>query len=162
MKNEKIKIEPALTSADKRPKSTTEKELTYHLVTPPEYIVQRDRLPPGLLAFLTRYVAEDYEKKQTSLYLSEDGRCGFGLNPDGELISVFSLEKGRGKALVKAAVAHGAKYLSCLGQKLQILYGDAGFQVMREYPWDDAYAPESWDYSRFDTPNCYEMEMSRK
>lgn len=162
MKNEKMKIDSASAAVDGRLKSKAEKEPKYCIVAPKEFIARRDQLPLSLLAFLTKYKSSDYKKMRTRLYLSEDNRCGFGLNPDGGLISVFSLEKERGPALVKEALARGAKFLSCVGEKLRELYGDAGFRVMKEEPWNENCAPEYWDYDRFGTPNYYEMELSQK
>ncbi len=101
-------------------------------------------------------------KMQTKLFLSDDNRCGFGLNSDGQLISVFSLEKERGPLLVQEALARGARYLNCMGKKLCELYGDAGFEIIKEESWNEEYAPKHWDYDRFGTPNYYEMELKKE
>ena len=97
--------------------SSVEKELKFKL---------------SLRAFLTPYKKENYAEMETKLYLSEDNRCGFGLNPDGGLISVFSLEKEKGPLLVQEVLSRGAKYLSCLGEKLQELYREGGFIVTKQ------------------------------
>jgi len=126
--------------------SSVEKELKFKL---------------SLRAFLTPYKKENYAEMETKLYLSEDNRCGFGLNPDGGLISVFSLEKEKGPLLVQEVLSRGAKYLSCLGEKLQELYREGGFIVTKQEDWNEDHAPEHWDYERFGTPNYYEMKLEK-
>ncbi|OGF34459.1 hypothetical protein A2482_02120 [Candidatus Falkowbacteria bacterium RIFOXYC2_FULL_48_21] len=160
MKNEKIKFDKA--TERKTPRAERAREFQYREVLPDDFIKQRDQLPLSLLAFLTPHTAEDYRKQKTTLFLSEDNHCGFGLTPDGNLISVFSLEKERGPALVKEALARGAKSLSCVGQKLRELYEEAGFQVKKEEAWNQNYAPEYWDYDRFGTPDYYEMKLLKE
>lgn len=125
---------------------------------PDEFVRQRDQLKPYLLPFLDLYSEEDYKKMETKLFLSDDKLAGFGINPDGTLISVFSLEKGRGQDLVREAVGRGARSLGCLGNKLRELYGGGGFRVKNDEPWNEAFAPRNWCYERFGTPNYYEME----
>jgi len=141
--------------------SNVEKELKFREISPEEFIAQRDKLPLSLRAFLTPHKKGDYVEMETALYLSEDNKCGFGLNPDGALISVFSLEKEMGPFLVQKALSCGAKYLSCLGEKLKELYEEANFIVTKEDDWNQDYAPEHWDYERFGTPNYYEMELKK-
>lgn len=87
-----------------------------------EFILARDKLQPDLFAFLTPHTAEDYKNKSTRLFLSHDTKSGFGINQDGELISVFSLERERGKVLVREARKQGATYLSCMGEHLLKMY----------------------------------------
>lgn len=128
--------------------------------TPTDFVLARDKLTPELKAFLTPYSPDEYLGKETSLYLSPNQKSGFGVNPDGELISVFSLEKGRGPSLAKQAVLHGAKRLDCIGPKLVSLYKTVGFRVVDQIPWDDKYAPPNWNYDRFGTPDIYIMERT--
>jgi len=96
---------------------------------------------------------------QTTLYLARDKNSGFGINPDGTLISVFSLYKKRGPNLVGAAVQRGAKRVECLGEKLRGLYENAGFEIMLSAPWNENLAPPNWNYNQFGQPNYYELEM---
>jgi hypothetical protein len=93
-------------------------------VSSSEFILQRDLLEASLFVFLTPHTEEYYAKKNTKLYLSEERTSGFGINPDGELISVFSLHKAMGEVLVKKALEEGAQYLSCMGDKLLDIYSN--------------------------------------
>jgi len=139
-----------------------EQKNSFSEVTPTEFIKMRDRLDPSLMAFLTPHKEEDYSVKNTKLFLSKDFKSGFGINPDGELISVFSLEKSRGNILVKKAVESGAQYLNCMGDKLLELYQSFGFSPVEITKWDNTYAPPSWNYERFGTPNIYTMKLLKK
>lgn len=136
-----------------------EKPFNFREVRPDEFIEKRDLLLPDLQAFLTIYKAWDYQKLRTRLYLSIDNHCGFGINPDGQLISVFSLKRERGRMLVYEAVSMGGKYLSCLGEKLRELYSEAGFKVTNESEWNEDYAPPGWNKEKFGTPKYYEMKL---
>lgn len=69
-------------------------------------------------------------------FLAEDTQSGYAVSDDGELTGVFSLPKGRGKDLVRAAVESGARRLDCFDGYLPKLYGQHGFvEVRREANW---------------------------
>ena len=132
---------------------------TFCIVGTGEFIRFRDMLHSDLFAFLTAHTLEDYSNKETRLFLSQDFKSGFGINPDGELISVFALEKGRGKILVKEAREQGALYLCCMGDHLLKLYSEFGFSPVNILKWDNTFAPKNWNYERFGEPNLYEMRL---
>lgn len=124
-----------------------------------DFIGCRDKLHSDLFAFLTPHTKLDYEAKGTRLFLSQDLCSGFGVNPDGELISVFALEKQRGRILVAEARKQGAKYLSCMGDHLFELYSQFDFGKTEVLKWDNQFAPKNWNYERFGNPNIYEMRL---
>lgn len=64
-----------------------------------------------------------------SCYLSEDNLSGYAIELDGQLVSVFSLVRGRGKSLVASAIDNGAISLECYEAPLK-LYESAGFVVV--------------------------------
>lgn len=69
-------------------------------------------------------------------YLTEDGQSGYAIRPDGELVLLFSLLKGRGRILVASAVANGATHLDCFDGYLPGLYARHGFtETSREANW---------------------------
>lgn len=72
-------------------------------------------------------------------YLSGLKLCGFAVGDDGELRSLFSIERGKGEALVKAAVSKGATWLTCFDNGYLVeLYMRCGFDVVtREKNWFD-------------------------
>jgi hypothetical protein len=124
-----------------------------------DFIFYRDKLNSDLFAFLTPHTEQDYENKGTKLFLSDDFLSGFGINPDGELISVFALERERGKILVAEAMKNGATYLSCMGDHLLEMYSEFGFSPVEILEWNNQFAPKNWNYDRFGTPNIYEMKL---
>lgn len=70
-------------------------------------------------------------------YMSTDGLSGFAILADGELTNVWSLERGRGDAIVAAAVRRGATHLDCFAGHLSTLYARHGFVTYRsESNWD--------------------------
>ncbi|MFZ2206083.1 MAG: hypothetical protein WAV29_01320 [Microgenomates group bacterium] len=131
----------------------------FNSVSAEEFIKQRDMLESDLFAFLTPHTGIDYCDKNTRLFLSEDSQSGFGINPDGELISVFALERSRGKILVAEAKKQGAKYLSCMGDHLLKMYSEFDFSPVEILKWDNQFAPKNWNYERFGTPNIYDMKL---
>lgn len=69
-------------------------------------------------------------------FTTDDGASGFGIDRDGTLIGVFSTVKGRGDALVAAAIENGATNLDCFDGYLPSLYARHGFrEVRREANW---------------------------
>ena len=135
---------------------------TFQSVSSLEFIATRNMLDQDLFAFLTPHTEDDYENKGTKLFLSEDKKSGFGINQDGELISVFSLERQRGKILVAEARKQGARYLSCTGDHLFELYSGFDFSPTEVLKWDNQFAPKNWNHERFGTPNIYEMRLVNK
>lgn len=110
--------------------------------------VARQHLGAEGAANLTDYLPSDYTEMRC--FLSEDSRSGFVVKDSGELVNVFSLVKGRGDALVRAAIAEGATSLDCYDGHLPRLYGRNGFVETGRVAWDDAYAPEGWTFGRPD------------
>lgn len=95
---------------------------------------------------LTFYTANEYRKMGTALYLLPDQKSGCGINPDGELISVFSCAsvkgQGRGNILVTHAIAHGADHLDVIGEFLREFYEKHGFREVRREPNFTAGEPD--------------------
>lgn len=77
---------------------------------------------------------EDVTAQEAAYYLSQDVRSGFVVRHSGELVGVFSLERGRGNALVDAAVKAGADTLDCFDGYLPTLYARHGFVVTEQVP----------------------------
>jgi len=114
-------------------------------------------LKPSLAKMVSTYEVGEYSKMKTKIRLTEDGKSGYGVNPDGELISVFSSVKGRGRGLVMDAIKNGANHLDCFDGHLPKLYGSVGFKETGRMKWDDQYAPDGWDYKKFGRPDVILM-----
>lgn len=70
---------------------------------------------------------EDPELYRADYFLSLDGRSGFAVTSSDRLVYLFSLEPGRGDALVARAVRAGATALDCFDGRLVDLYSRHGF-----------------------------------
>lgn len=80
-----------------------------------------------------------------AFYLTDDLQSGFGVNTDGELFGVFSLERGRGDALVRTAIKLGATRLDCFEGYLSALYARHGFVEYDRRPnWTEGGPDVVW------------------
>lgn len=71
-----------------------------------------------------------------STWTPERGVCGFVIRADGELTNVFSVGKGNGDDIMRAAIARGARHLDCFDGYLPTFYGRHGFaETRREDNW---------------------------
>lgn len=102
-----------------------------------------------------------YLNNKTSLFYSEDGKCGAAVTEEGELVSVFK-KYGSGadidEVLEKACKV--AKKLDCFssgGEKLVKLYQKYGFKEVKRIPFNPEYAPANWPYERLGSPDVVEM-----
>lgn len=123
------------------------------------FIASRESLPPHLHGFLVPYTRDEYMERGARLFLTADGRGGVALL-NGELGSLFSLPGAHyGDHLVEFAVEQGARKLSCYDTrgKLPSLYGRHGFKETLRAPWNDEYAPKTWNYAVWGRPDYVEM-----
>lgn len=60
-------------------------------------------------------------------FLGTGGMLGFVIKQGGELVAVFSLVKGMGDSIMKAAIANGATHLDCFEGYLTEFYKRHGF-----------------------------------
>jgi GNAT superfamily N-acetyltransferase len=82
------------------------------------------------------YSPEEYASSKT--FLSKDKNSGYALKPDGELMSVFSGEKGRGDHLMNSAIKNGAMHLDAFDGYLPKFYSRHGFKEhKREKNWTE-------------------------
>lgn len=88
---------------------------------------------PKIKDFVHRYSPE--ELSQMRLFLTPDGKSGFALKPDGDLVSVFSAIKGRGDVIMPEAIAKGGTKLDAFeGYLTNDLYPRYGFKEVRREP----------------------------
>lgn len=104
-----------------------------------------------------RYPKGEY--RHMKLWLSADGKAGFAIKADGDLVSVFNAgtEKGVIEKLVPHFHALGATKGDAFDEtgRLPELYAKGGFKVTRREPWNPAYAPDGW---KGGTPDVVYME----
>lgn len=70
----------------------------------------------------------------TAFFLSADKLSGFIVKDSGELVALFSLERGRGAYLVEYAKLLGATHLDCFAGYLPELYQRHGFVTFKRVP----------------------------
>jgi hypothetical protein len=99
-----------------------------------DYDKMRDT-PKGL-EDLSIYETSEYEKMDC--YIGDNNSSGYCIKDGDELVSVFSIAKSSGKAIVADAVRNGAKRLDCFATRnpdgsisghLYSLYSWGGFKI---------------------------------
>lgn len=140
------------------------KKVPYKMAYPEEFykVISDVRANPNPLykANITEYSPKDYEDFRT--FLSPDKKSGYAVKPDGELISVFSLERGRNEALVDDAILNkGATKLDAfdIEGKLSDLYGKYMDETDR-LKFADEYAPKDWDFDAMGRPDVVQMRLN--
>lgn len=97
-----------------------------------------------------------------NLYLSEDGESGFGIKPNGDIVSVFSNNKaegGRSAYMLEMAISQGGRQLDCFDVYLVEIYEAHGFKPVAKMKWDDEYIPEGWNKDNFKDYNNGEPDV---
>lgn len=97
-----------------------------------------------------------------NLYLSEDGESGFGIKPNGDIVSVFSSKKVKGRAhhlLEMAVYEGGGRQLDCFDIYLTKIYEAHGFKPVAKMKWNDEYIPEGWNKENFKKYNNGEPDV---
>ena len=104
---------------------------------------------------------DDY--KDINLYLSEDGESGFGIKPNGDIVSVFSNNKaegGRSAYMLEMAISQGGRQLDCFDVYLVEIYEAHGFKPVAKMKWNDEYIPEGWNKENFKDYNNGEPALT--
>lgn len=97
-----------------------------------------------------------------NLYLSQDGESGFGIKPNGDIVSVFSNNKaegGRSAYMLEMAISQGGRQLDCFDVYLVKIYEAHGFKPVAKMKWDDEYIPEGWNKDNFKDYNNGEPDV---
>lgn len=96
-----------------------------------------------------------------NLYLSEDGESGFGIKPNGDIVSVFSSKKVKGRSahMLEMAISQGGRQLDCFDIYLTKIYEAHGFKPVAKMKWNDEYIPEGWNKDNFKDYNNGEPDV---
>ena len=97
-----------------------------------------------------------------NLYLSDDGQSGFGIKPNGDIVSVFSNNKaegGRSTYMLEMAISQGGRQLDCFDIYLTKIYETHGFKPVAKMKWNDEYIPEGWNKENFKNYNNGEPDV---
>lgn len=123
----------AAENAQKAARLLKEGEVSFREVPATEFhqaITAAGDTPKGgqkLADFLTIYDEGEYGGMRT--FLSEDGKTGYAIKPDGDLVSVFNTGvSGAGGAAVVDGIVNGATKLDAFDPYLPALYHNFGFK----------------------------------
>jgi len=99
------------------------------------------------------HVYEPQEYAGMKLFLTKDGKAGFAIKEDGDIVSVFNTKGSKHKAFapyaLSLAVNKGGKKLDAYDSILPKIYSQAGFKISSRNKWADEYSPEGWDKETF-------------
>lgn len=106
-------------------------------------------------AYVTAYDAADYGNMKT--FLSDNGKTGIAVKPDGDIVSVFNApDSGHKRAtdtMIPFAIENGGNKLDNYDGKLSWLYQKFGFEPVAKVKFDPQYAPADWNYERDGQPD---------
>lgn len=80
-------------------------------------------------------------------FMTADGKAGFAIKLDGDIVSVFNTSGRPGSALsaLMLAVEKGGTKLDAFDAGLGDVYAQAGFKVVKREKWNEEYKPQGWD-----------------
>jgi len=112
--------------------------------------------------FLAPTTTDALMDNQALTFLSHDSKIGYAITRDGDVRHAFntSRRRGAGTKILSHAKAQGGKTLDAYDGFLVKLYRKNGFEETSRMGWDDAYAPEDWNYDRFGQPDVVNMEYT--
>ena len=107
------------------------------------------------------YTPAEYQHKR--LFLTKDGKTGFAVADDGDIVSVFNT-KGSGRrastvSMLLLAVENGGTKLDAFDTILPQLYSSVGFRPSSRTAWNDDFAPPGWNKELFSDYNQGEPDV---
>ena len=102
------------------------------------------------------YPEEDYASMR--LFLSPDGKTGVAVKPDGDIVSVFSNDRG-GRSAMEIAIQMGGRKLDAFDTVLPDFYKAHGFAETGRLKWDESQAPADWNKAAFKSFNNGEPDV---
>lgn len=118
---------------------------------------QIHKLKKGHKFHASVYVYEEEEYKNMRLFMTDDGESGIALKPNGDIVSVFSLDQSKYKrsacSMISTAVKLGGTKLDCFDTVLPKIYAQEGFVEVGRDKWAEEYKPEGWEYDTYKSYN---------
>lgn len=97
------------------------------------------------------------------VFLSDDGKSGFGVAKNGELVALFKHPSSPRADVMGAALARGSReggtHLNAFDTYLAKGYAKRGAVERSRAPFDPNYAPEGWDPVTMGTPDYVTMDL---
>jgi len=111
------------------------------------------------------YPTKEYANMRT--FITADGKAGFAIKPDGDIVSVFNTKGSHpsvGTHLVALAIEQGGTKLDAFSHKnfLPRMYSKVGMKEVDRFKWDAEIAKTdlpNWDYKKLKTPDVVFMEL---
>ena len=127
-----------------------------------QFLKGRDGLPKDYQPFVSSISKEEYKKRGVKLFVSKNGKSGYGIDKDGTLVSLYAKQGTKqGCYAVQSAIKNGATRLDCFDGKLPKFYDAHGFIEYDRSKWDPKQAPDNWNYDRFGKPDYIFMKLQR-
>ena len=106
-----------------------------------------------------KYSPEKYADMRT--FLSNDGKTGFAIKDDGDIVSVFngSNIKGAGDNIIQAATSAGGTKLDAYDTFLPELYSRNGFKEVGRDVWNEEFKSPKWNKSSMRKFNLGEPDV---
>jgi hypothetical protein len=134
--------------------------LTYDkTVSPEKFIAARDASDRS--GFLSPLAPEDL--KDSKLFLTEDGKIGGALSPDGDMGNLFNNGGPKGKAaeVLLDMIAAGGTHADCFDGYLPQLYANFGLTETGRMTFNREFAPPNWDYKTYGTPDVVFLGLKK-
>lgn len=109
---------------------------------------------PKVKEFVHLYEPHEYSKMKT--FLAPDKKSGYAVKNDGDIVSVFSTEKGRGDHIMQHALKNGGHKLDAFDGALPQIYAKHGF---KEYKREKNWTPGKPDIVYMHKPNNKESKI---
>jgi len=138
-----------------------------------EQSIKRSKEKNPYAAAVHVYTPAEYQQKR--LFLTKDGKTGFAVSDDGDIVSVFNTKevvgpdgeiimKGSGNQaatvpMLLLAVENGGTKLDAFDTILPQLYSRVGFRPSSRTAWNDEFAPPGWDKKTFGDYNNGEPDV---
>jgi hypothetical protein len=122
------------------------------------FITERNRSTrPGFLSPL-----EPSDIAQHDMLLSEDGKVGVGVSPEGDIQNLFNNggPKGAATEAVLEAMNRGGRTLDAFAGHLPGYYAQFGFRETGRMRFNRDFAPSNWDYGKHDDPDVVFMALT--
>jgi len=108
------------------------------------------------------YTLDEY--KNIKLYMTDNGSMGFGIKPDGDIVSAFhnkSIDSNPFalQALMPFAISKGGIKLEAFDTVLPKAYAKFGFVEVGRDSWNDDHAPADWDKKTYKNFNKGEPDI---
>jgi len=94
-------------------------------------------------------------------YLTADGKSGFAIADDGEILGLFGTPERDGSNLsaLMLALENGGTKITTFDLATVDVYRQAGFQITKRQKWDQKLMPKGWDKKHFKDNNNGEPDV---